>query len=135
MDLSLKYGGILLLTFSWWRMLAKLIASMPLLTNDSGRNERFSSSWFLTQTGLNGLWKPISKIMAKNLYNDEVGSEKGASRLVLYRECSRVREFGSNVMKCKRFLYEDISFFANNLTVDLSWWRKKKKFNSNFISS
>ena len=32
------------------------IASIPLLTNGSGRNERFSSSWPFTQTGVNSPW-------------------------------------------------------------------------------
>ena len=63
-------------------MFAKLIAVIPLLTNGSGRNDRFSLSWPLTQTGLNSLWKPIFKMMTTSQYNDEVGSETGVSRLV-----------------------------------------------------
>ena len=72
MDLSLIYGGILLVKFLWWNMLAKLIASIPLLTNGSGRNDRFLSSWHFTVTGLK-----ISKMVATSLYYDKVGSETG----------------------------------------------------------
>ena len=91
MNLSLKYGGILLITFLWWTMLTILIASISLLTNGSGRNDRFSSSGLFRQTGLKSQWKPISKMMATSLYNDGIRSESGVSRLVLYRECSGVR--------------------------------------------
>ena len=58
-DLFLKYEGISFKIFLWWRMLTKLFASIPLLPNGSRRNDRFSSSETLTQTGLKNLWKSI----------------------------------------------------------------------------
>jgi hypothetical protein len=53
----------------WWRILFKLMASRPLLTNESLRKEHLSISPFLMATGSKSLWRTIYKTNDVSLYH------------------------------------------------------------------
>ena len=82
-DWSLKYGGILDMTYLWCRIL-KLKAWIPLLADDSFRKERFSMQSFLMPTSLKCLWPAISKTIVVSLYSFVFGCINGFT----HRSCT-----------------------------------------------
>ena len=90
-----KYGGILLWTDFWFKILLKFKASMPLFANFIFRNGRFFVSVLShTLTALNSLFEEMSKINCKDyklqIFLPTVGFEPGPFRLriKLDKRCS-----------------------------------------------
>ena len=84
-----KYGGILLWTDFWFKILLKFKASMPLLANFIFRNGRFFVSIeSQTLTALNSLFEEMSKIIPWSRCSGDPTSVKCKVSVDSYKTCS-----------------------------------------------
>ena len=84
-----KYGGILLWTDFWFKILLKFKASMPLLANFIFRNGRFFvSTESQTLTALNNLFQEMSKIIPWSRCSGDPTSVKCKVSVDSYNTCS-----------------------------------------------
>ena len=84
-----KYGGILLLTDFWFKILLKFKASMPLLANLIFRNGRFFVSIeSQTLTALNNLLEEMSNIIPWSRCSEDPTSVKCKINVDSYKKCS-----------------------------------------------
>ena len=84
-----KYGGILLWTDFWFKILLKFKASMPLFANFIFRNGRFFVSVLShTLTALNSLFEEMSKIILWSRCSGDAASAKCNVKVDSYKSCS-----------------------------------------------
>ena len=100
-----KYGGILLWTDFWFKILLKFKASMPLFANFIFRNGRFFVSVLShTLTALNSLFEEMSKIILWSRCSGDAASAKCKVKVDSYKPLR------SSWLLALAFYREDLGF-------------------------